>query len=198
MNGVHPGSSLRRSAAALSVASLGLVLGHWLIYTIDIPEPGVRAQVLAGTGHGYLSMLAQLVAVAAVAGLAALFLGNIVRPSRSRSFRHTFALLAAFQVVAFVSMELVERIAARAPIAVLAHTGILPVGALLQILIAAVGALVIRWVVRTARRSAALVRSAPGRPRLQFGRPSVLPARRPSLLLATAGGIRGPPFSSSR
>jgi hypothetical protein len=198
MNGVHPGSSLRRSAAALSVASLGLVLGHWLTYALDIPEPSVRAQVLSSTGHGYMSTLAQLAAVVAVAGLAALFLGNVVRPSRSRSFQHTFVLLAAFQVIAFVSMELVERIAAGAPITMLAHTGILPVGALLQILIAAVGALVIRWALRTAERSAALVRPAPCRPRLEFGRPPVLPARRSSLLLATAAGIRGPPISSTR
>jgi hypothetical protein len=199
MNGVHPGSSLRRSAAALSVASLGLVLGHGLTYALDIPDPSVRAHVLASTGHGYLSTLAQLAAVAAVAGVAALFLGNVVRPSRSRSFTGTFVLLAAFQVVAFASMEVAERVAAGASLSMLARTGILPLGALLQILIAALGALVIRWVLRTADRAASLAPARRSRrPRLTLGEAPVLPDLPPSLPFAAARGIRGPPVSSTR
>lgn len=196
MNGAHPGTSLRRSAAVLSVASLGLVLGHWLTYAMEIPDPGLRASVLADTGHAYLSTLAQLAAVAAVAGLGTLFLGNLVRSSEARSFRQTFAMLAAFQIVAFVSMEVMERVVAGAPLFMLALTAILPIGALFQALIATVGALLIRWVLRAAERASSRDRTVPVRFAPVLGPILATSDRRAALLVPGATGNRGPPSSS--
>jgi hypothetical protein len=197
MIGTHPGS-LRRSVAALSVASLGLVLGHWLTYALDLPDPSLRADVLASTGHAYLSTFAQLASVAAVAGLGSLFLGTIVRAGRSRSITNVFAMLAVFQIAAFLGMEVVERLAAGASIPALAQSWILPIGAVIQSVLAAVGALVIHWLLRTAERAGSRALPAQVRARGALVLALQLSDRRPTLLLSASGGIRGPPVSSTR
>jgi hypothetical protein len=178
------------------VAALGLVLGHWLTYELEVSDAHARAEVLSSTGHAYLGPLSQFAVVAAIAALAALFLGRLVRPGPRRSLPRTFAMLATFQVIAFVAMEVAERVAAGAPVGHLAQTAILPVGALLQIAIAFAGAFLIRWVLRTAERMRALVPFVPPTPTIRLGRVVASSDRRPPFPRISSAGIRGPPVTS--
>jgi hypothetical protein len=146
MQVAHP----RRRGVVFAVAGAGLVLGHWLTYVIGMPDQGTRDHVLANTGHGYFAILAQASIVAGIAALAVVFLGRLMRRDDGWTSSGTFLWLAAFQVAAFASMEVTERLLAGAPLGELIHAGILPIGLVVQIAMAAVGALVLRAILRAA------------------------------------------------
>ena len=58
-------------------------------------------------------------------------------------------------------MELLERLSAGAPVASVLHHGILPLGMGAQVAIAALGALIIRWLLRAADRVESVLGLAP-------------------------------------
>ena len=115
MSGSGTTSSMQRSAA-FGVATGGVLLGHWLTYTLA----GVRGQgaseALAHTGHGYLTLANDLALTLTLAGVAVVFLGRLTRGDRDApGWRVTALRLAVFQVSAFGAMETLERLTAGAP-----------------------------------------------------------------------------------
>jgi hypothetical protein len=164
----------RRRFATLSVAAAGVLAGHWLTYLVSVPDARARTAVLAATGHGYLSLAGELVTLLAALSIAAVFVGALVdagsapRPGRALAVR-----LSAIQVGAFVAMELLERVLAGSPVGALFRGGILPIGVVANVGVALMGAIVLRWILRSADRLAEAAASGSAAPFL----------RRPSLLL---------------
>ncbi len=188
--------SARRRLATLGIAVGGVLAGHWLTYLAVAPVAGSRAAILHETGHAYLGMANDLALVAALAAMAAMFIGQLTGPMPAGQLKGITARVVRFQVSAFVFLEVLERVTAGSPLADLIHSGILPIGIAVQVAIGYVAALVIRWLLRTADRvAAAFARAAlPAR----RGVPRPLP---PEPIFAHAGrhlsaaGVRGPPSS---
>jgi hypothetical protein len=148
-----------RSGAVFGVAFGGLLSGHALAYTALTPDPTARAAMLASTGHGYLHGADGVAIVAALAGLAVAFLGRLTGGRDDRPSARSFAgRLVAFQVIAFVVLEVAERLGAGAPLGDLARA--LPVGIAVQIALALASAWFLRWLLRVADRVADLAGGA--------------------------------------
>jgi hypothetical protein len=180
-----------RATAILGMALAGLVGGHLLGYLAAEPDAHAREALLERTGHLYLAEVGMFAAIAvAVATLAAAVLGAARR--RSRGVRGTFARLATLQGVAFVALEMGERLLAGEGL-----TGlwpVIPLGLLLQVVLAAGGAAFLGAVQVAARAVASAIgrHSLPTaeRPR-SLGVPHhVLPPTRHDL---RPRPIRGPP-----
>jgi hypothetical protein len=147
MSGSHP----RHVAATLGVAGAGLVLGHWLAYSIVSPHATVRDEMLAASGHGYLPYAIQVATLAGVTAIVALFVAQLARRQATpRSFHSDLAGLAALQSVAFVAMEAGERLLTGASLHDLTHTPLLAIGLTVQIGLAVAGALTLRLTQRAA------------------------------------------------
>jgi hypothetical protein len=189
MKGTHP----RAGAAVLGVAGIGVALGHWLTYAINVPDPHARAAVLAQTGHGYLPLATSSAVVVGGAALAFVFLRRLMRRDRSEWVQSEFSWMAAFQVGAFMTMEVVERVAAGASVTHLLNGPTLPVGVAIQLVIALVGVLLLRYVLRAADaiiRSIAGAGVPPSARSWVIGRDVQFGLRSVSL---ASGSIRGPP-----
>jgi hypothetical protein len=187
-----------RGVPVAGTAAAGVLLGHWLAYTVAFPAAVERDHVLAESGHSYWLTAVRFAVVLAVAGLAVV-VRRLVCANRSGQADEGFAplarRLAGVQIAAFVAMELIERLVTGAPLTHMLDHQVFFLGLAAQVVVACAGALVLRWfgcatvaVVRTLRREVALLPSARTpdfRPRPALGRP--LPA------LAGAAGVRGPP-----
>ena len=105
--------------ATLGLALGGVLAGHTLTYLVLEPDAHQRADVLAQTGHTYLHAANAFGVAAVVVSLAVLFLHGVLgRPEVAR--RALLGRLLAFQVSAFLAMEIVERLIAGSG---LAHVG---------------------------------------------------------------------------
>ena len=186
MDGRRP----RLGLPALGIAAGGVLAGHWLTYLIVRPDHHDRASLLGTTGHGYLGAVVEVAWLVALVAVAAAFLGGLVR-SETPSLRSVAVGLGAFQLVAFVMLEIGERAVARS------FEGLLAValtGAVVQLAVAATSA----WFLRRLARAAAKASSILGRGTATPPRGIVVPLRLaaarlyrpPSVSLAS---IRGPP-----
>jgi hypothetical protein len=142
----------------LALAFGGVLLGHTVAYRLLVPDAHARAIELAASGHGYLGGANAVGLVLAIVALAALFLGGVMR-TRDAVPHHLAARLIAFQMAAFLAMEVLERIASGGGIQHLAS--VLLVGLPVQALIAALVALVARLLVRVAAAIADLLSPMP-------------------------------------
>ncbi len=188
----------------VGVAVGGVVLAHWLAYVLAIPGAHARAQVLAASGHSYWVMAIKLAVVLGLAGLGALFLRHLDRSPRTletgqEAFSAIAARLSLLQVMAFIAMEVTERLVVGVPVAHLFHHRLFLMGLALQLLVASGGALLLLWFSRTAER----VTEALGRPLLPRPRQAVLRTIRieiqailPVDPVRDGVGLRGPPPSS--
>jgi hypothetical protein len=173
----------------------GLVVGHALSYLIAVPDPYHRDLALASTGHGYLPTLTEL-AVVLVLAAAASVAGRAFRrgPAAEPSFGALWVRLAALQVVAFAGQEVAERLLAHVSLADLITDHLLVIGIATQIVVALVGAAILRLLVRTAAAVGERVRSGAAWPRAATIR--VVPTAGhalPRRLDAAAIAVRGPP-----
>jgi len=187
---------MSRRTRALGVAVGGVLLGHWLTYIAVAPHPATRAALLRSSGHGYVGVADQVGLVLTLTALAALFVARLTRAHGPPTTRSIIGRLVAFQVSAFLLMEVLERLAVGMPlISILTH-GLLPIGVAMQVAAASAGALVVRLILRIADRVAeALARPEPNlasRP-LSVSLP-LAPARPRHHALATAG-VRAPPVA---
>jgi hypothetical protein len=191
---VHMSGRRTNRGAALGVAAGGVLLGHWLTYQVVAPHALARQALLARTGHAYLGLANDIGLAVALAGLAAVFLSRLTRrDSAPASTIRWCARLAAFQVGAFASMELVERLGGGAPLRGVLHDGLLPLGLMIQVGVALAGAVAVRWLLHVAEIAAEGGRPAslwPDIEALVLGSSSV-PA--PIVVGHPATGIRGPP-----
>jgi hypothetical protein len=139
MGASHP----RRTAAIVGVAGAGLALGHWLAYSLGTPRAELD-ELLHATGHGYLAWATQVALLAGVLGLAVLFLARLSRREARGSFARDAAMLTVAQSLAFVAMEVGERLASGATLHDLAHGPLLAIGLGVQLGVALVGAGLLR------------------------------------------------------
>jgi hypothetical protein len=191
-------SAPRRNVVILGVAAAGLALGHRITYSLGVPDAHARIRVLADTGHGYLGLATQLAVVAGVAALAIVFAHRLTRRDSAAPGCSTFLWLAGFQVAAFASVEVLERLVTGAPVDHLLHTGIMPIGLVVQVALAGLGALLLSLLLKAADTVAAAISDAivisprdlrvPMAPQLLAG---------PATALVGPSDIRGPPHSSS-
>ena len=162
MTGSHP-----RRITALGVAATGLVLGHWLAYALGTPRAPARDELLRATGHAYLPYITQVALLAGALGLAALFLTRLTNREARGSFVGNVSKLATVQCTAFVTMEIGERLLSGAPLHDLTHGPLLAIGLGVQLVLAIVGALILRLTERAAEVAETLGRSlAPPAPTL--------------------------------
>jgi hypothetical protein len=187
MDGRRP----RLGLPALGITAGGVLAGHWLTYLIVRPDHHDRAALLAATGHGYLGAVVEVAWLVALVAIAGAFLSGLARSDATPSLRSVALRLAAFQLGAFVMLEIGERAVAGS------FEGLLAValmGAAVQLVVAAASA----WLLRRLTHAAAAASSILGRGTVAPLRGIVAPLRLPtgpfyrppSLALAS---IRGPP-----
>jgi hypothetical protein len=183
-------------ATALAVA--GSQAAHALAYHFVVTDSGERSQVLAGTGHGYLTLAP--FGLALVTAILMLALVSEVRLSASGAASRTpaFWSFAALAPLTFVCQEHFER---------LLHDGTFPwgaatqptfaVGLALQLPFALIAYLVARVFLRAARLLGRLLTGPRRDVERDHGRSwpalAASPVRLPALSLGY--GTRGPPGS---
>ena len=143
-------ASARRhlGAIAVGVAAAGVLVGHWLTYGLESPNAAHRAEMLAQTGHSYLHLANDVGLALGLAALVSLAISELSSPTEPQSLRWLASRLALVQAVTFGAMEVAERLVAHVPIATLFHGGLIVVGLLIQVAVAAAGAVVLRWLHR--------------------------------------------------
>jgi hypothetical protein len=185
-----------RDLPTFCFAFVGLIVGHLLSYFIAIPDPARRAVVLAESGHAYLHLAGDVAVVLAFAAIVTVGLraaggrGSMELPSGVRlAWR-----LGAFQAGAFVAMEVGERLVSGAGLGELFADHLFGIGVAVQLVIAAVGTLLLQWLGRVAVRIAAVLARAPRlRPaRTLWVRPGS--ARTPRPAFAGSVSARAPPL----
>lgn len=188
-----------RPAVVLTAAS-GLFAGHALDYLLSVPDPSRRHAVLHATGHAYLPDALLAAAAAGVVGLLAALVFGFRRGREGGGglgWAASAARLAALQSVAFVALEVSERLVAGAPLGS-AFLRILVLGLLLQVVVAAAGAgaLVLLDRAGAAAGRATALRRLP-RPVARRAVPTAVWV--PQALLAGGARLtRGPPLVAGR
>jgi hypothetical protein len=194
---MRTGSKLRGLPLA-SISAAGVVLGHWLTYVFAVPDPQVRTEVLAASGHSYWLLAIKAAVVLGFVSLGTVFARHLAatargEPTGADRLIALAARLTFVQLVAFTAMEVVERIAAGAPVAEMFGHHLFVLGLAVQIVVAFAGAFVLLWFGRAAARIChAISARSPSRPAALSAWPRLLLAR-PVSILAGAGGVRGPP-----
>jgi hypothetical protein len=179
----------------LGVALSGLLLGHGLAYLVALPDPHQREFVLQRTGHGYLPAFTQIALIVALAGFATVIVRAWAgRRETAGSVGSLARLLALTQALTFVGQEALERLVSGAPLGELAHDHLLPVGVVVQVAVAFLGAALL---VQLGRASAKIAASST--PRAPLPRPGAIlalraaPDRPSSPPLGSAASVRAPP-----
>lgn len=196
----------RRSTSGLTcigVASAALVLGHWAAYMLAYRQIRLRDAVLAQTGHSYLASAGRLAFVVCFLALAWLGTGACTRRSNSTWMAPKFGPLAArligIQLIGFSALEIVERVAVRAPVMEMFGHYTYALGLVMQVLTALLAAAVVLLLTRTVRHVYLLIkaRRRTARVTLTLGRPHAGQSIALAGGLVGATGVRGPPETSS-
>jgi hypothetical protein len=185
-----------RDLPTFCFAFVGLIAGHLLSYLIAIPDAARRDAVLAESGHAYLHLAGDVAVVLAFAAVVTVGLraaagrGSTEPPSGVRlAWR-----LGALQAGAFVAMELGERLASGTGLGELFTDHLFGIGIVVQLVIASLGALLLRWLGRVAVRIAAVLACLPRRrpAGITWGRPGS--TRAPRRAFAGIVTARAPPL----
>jgi hypothetical protein len=182
-----------RPSIVLGLALGGVLAGHTLAYRLLVPDGHARAAELAATGHGYLARANTLGLAAAIVALAALFLGRLLGAETAPT-SSIAARLVGFQLAAFASMEVLERLTAGAGLRHL--PAVLLVGLPVQAIVAASIAVLARFLLRTADLLAALGRDPSPPSRLALASLPMPAAPQASAASWGAPPGRGPPGTS--
>jgi hypothetical protein len=151
-----------RELPTFAFAFVGLIVGHLLSYLIAIPDPARRTLVLAHSGHAYLHLAGDVAVILAFAAIVAVGLRAVTgrdEADPSSTARLSWRL-GALQAGAFIAMELGERLASGGGFGDLFNSPLFGIGIVVQLGIAAIGAVLLRWIWRVAVRIA----DALGRP----------------------------------
>ena len=185
----------------VTAAAFGALAGHAVTYMVAIQDPSTRQLFLAATGHGYLPAVVPAALILGIfAGLSTVIrhLGGDRESSADRwTWGRTIGTLGLLQCGIFLTQETIERIAVGAPPETLFRDHVLPIGLLVQIVVAVVVTLVLFALARTVEAVvAALSRRGPA-PREGRSLAPVPMAGLRSRLVAVAGSIRAPPAIAS-
>jgi hypothetical protein len=95
------------------LAAGGVMAAHLVAFFLVAPDPSQRAELLEATGHGAWAVLVSLALGAMVAGLAGFAVGRIREGDAPPGtlYRGTLGRLLALQVLGFVLLEALERLA---------------------------------------------------------------------------------------
>lgn len=179
------------------LAAGGVAVAHVLAFLLVAPDPARRAAVLESTGHGAWPLVVSVATGALVAGLAGFAVGrsrDAAAPPRSL-FGGILVRLAVLQVVGFVLLEAVERLAqndlSRIP-GLLAEPVVL-IGVAMAAVTAALGAMLLVLVAGLIDRILVLLRVLPRAPKVLVvvGLADLPP--RPRIALGSVS-LRGPPL----
>jgi len=143
----------RNSPWFAGVATAGTLIGHACAYAMVQPDAMRRSGLLAATGHAWLHLANEAGVVLVVACVAALVGTQLARVGHARPVGNLFRALVTFQVVAFCSMEVAERLSAAAPLDG-AFIRLLVIGVVVQTLVAGVASFVLRHLLRSIARVA--------------------------------------------
>jgi hypothetical protein len=185
-----------RDLPTFSFAFVGMIVGHLLSYLIAIPDPARRAAVLTQSGHTYLHLAGDVAVILGFA--AAVTVGLRAVAGRDATDLPSAGRLAwrlgALQAGAFIAMELSERLVSGGGFGELLADHLFGIGIVVQLAIAGVGALLLRWIGRVALRIAdALARPSRRRPAgTLWVRPGS--SRSPRLAFAGIVSARAPPL----
>ena len=191
----------RRALRGLPLAGMavvGVVVGHWVAYLLAVPDPHLRSEILAQSGHAYWLLAIKAATVLGFASVGTILIrhlagrirGELLSTDRPAAFAFR---LASVQVTAFLGMEIAERLAVGDPVAGMFGHHIFMLGVALQFVVACIGALVLLWFGRVAERvcealfSPAAQRAGSAR-RLPTGRFAPQPQ-----VLCGGVGLSGPP-----
>jgi hypothetical protein len=148
----------RAGALTLAWAFIGVLGGHELTYAVLFPDAHGHDRVLAGSGHGWTSLLGPAL-LTSIAIVTALCLMSVTSRGRMRHVR--FTVLLVLQVGTFTGIEIGERVAASGlTVDTLWHhlidhglASILLVGAIIQVVTAWFGSAMSRVVAAVADRA---------------------------------------------
>jgi hypothetical protein len=123
------------------LAPAGVLCGHELTYLLAIPDPDRRATMLGETGHGWWAAAVPVGAALAVAAIVWVLTGCLRCDDGDRlPDRETaswlISRLAACQLVLFIAIETVERLATGHALGDLAHHELVEHGVFGQIVVA--------------------------------------------------------------
>lgn len=184
-----------RGLPLFAFAVAGLLAGHGLSYVVAVPDPHHRDFLLDHTGHAYLPAAGRLALILVIAAVATV-VGRALSSRRSDTAGSLSSLalrLGVVQVAAFAGLEVLERLLSGAPLDTFVGDRLLVVGIAAQILVAAVGATLLRWLIRASTRLAE-AHAAPFLPRVRAlavaPAPTDVPRGAPVL---AAQGPRAPP-----
>lgn len=183
------------------MAIAGVLTGHALTYVM---LGGGSDSSLVASGHGYLGAATRIGSAVILLALVVAFAGRFRQALAQEgpdlpSLHRLAARLGAAQVAMFAVQEVAEQSATGADLGALVHRGILPIGVLVQVALAVLGALLLARILRTADAlGRTLGRSAvqpialdiPGRP------PRTTPPKRDAGALI-AWTLRGPPCATT-
>ncbi len=182
-----------RRRVPLGVAALAggaMVLAHWIAYLIAVPDSHSRAHVLASSGHEYWLYAAALGLAVGVFGVGA-FLRS--RLAGGDDIRGVGARLMAIQIVGFLVLETIERVASGHAWSDVLNEPVVVIGVIAQILVALIGTALLRGLVRVVAR----IRSARAAQTDRASSITFLLSRSdgvPAVALTAGGlGLRGPP-----
>jgi hypothetical protein len=191
--------NVRHARRCITVAAgvAGVVTAHMVAYVLAFADPRQRAHVLASTGHGYWSGAVGVVVLAAAIAAAAAVANGAVRSvglaaAGSSPVVPRRRALAGWQLAMFTIVEVVERLAAGAPLSELVHGHEFAIGLGLQIVVAALLVAALDAVERLGARVAGRLTPARPKPRRHVERSRSLTGRAP-LARADRPAVRGPP-----
>jgi len=183
---------------AISLMSAGSLAAHSLAYRLVDPNPVERADLLARTGHGYLSAMPALLAALVAIGIVAL-VGLALGAARGDRRPGLAWYLALLPLIGFALQEHLERLVAGDSVTTVVLQPTFLVGLALQIPFA----LAALWTARVLARAAtslgrALAASPPAGPASPFvpARPAAAVLLPRLSALALGSSERGPPRRS--
>jgi hypothetical protein len=192
-----PPLSLRTRLWIGGLAAGGVAIAHTLAFLVAAPDPLSREELLDATGHGAWPLIMAIAMGALVAALAGFTTGRFRgHPSTlpAALFRVTAVRLVPLQVVAFVILEALERLAMGHVPTDLLGEPVLAIGVIGQALVALAGSLLLTLFARLVDRLVVLLRKFPRAPRALVPQ-GVLVVAFPRTRIATdPANPRGPPW----
>lgn len=182
-----------RRIAFLGLALAGTLVGHSLTYVLAIRSVAHRGEHLARAGHSYWGAAVWVASAVVACGVVALVLSAFRRHRVSYGGPGTWEaiILAATQIGGFLVLEGLERTASGAGFGDLVSHDLMALGILVQALVAMVGALLLRWLMRAAGLLASIAEQLPRATIIPSAPPG--PAALRAVMPGGGWGLRGPP-----
>jgi hypothetical protein len=180
------------------LAAAGVVVAHVLAYWLAAPNPVRREHLLEATGHGAWPILVALTLGALVASMAGFAAGRVREARRAPPaalIRGTVTRLVTLQVVGFVLLEALERLAIGHDLTELLSEPVMAIGLATQVVVALAGAILLALFARLVDRLALLLRPILRAPRVLLPGDALGFSVPRSRFVAGAAIPRGPPGS---